>query len=130
MSIPDINASSSGHQDPPSPWRSPPLPATQKSKVEESDEDLFTVPDVESRPSDSSAAAAATEVQQENGSSSAAGKRRRGRNPADREYKRLKRKHAGCGICLVISVLLFHGMDFGTCQYDVKKHKEIEFILN
>ncbi|XXG80324.1 hypothetical protein AAC387_Pa09g1228 [Persea americana] len=91
MSIPDINASSSGHQDPPSPWRSPPLPATQKSKVEESDEDLFTVPDVESRPSDSSAAAAATEVQQENGSSSAAGKRRRGRNPADREYKRLKR---------------------------------------
>eukprot|EP00268_Persea_americana_P066797 TRINITY_DN9134_c0_g1_i1.p1 TRINITY_DN9134_c0_g1~~TRINITY_DN9134_c0_g1_i1.p1 ORF type:complete len:158 (-),score=37.98 TRINITY_DN9134_c0_g1_i1:296-769(-) len=82
MSIPDINASSSGHQDPPSPWRSPPLPATQKSKV---------VPDVESRPSDSSAAAAATEVQQENGSSSAAGKRRRGRNPADREYKRLKR---------------------------------------
>lgn len=49
------------------------------------------MPDVESRPSDSSAAAAATEVQQENGSSSAAGKRRRGRNPADREYKRLKR---------------------------------------
>lgn len=55
------------------------------------------MPDMESRPSDSAAAAAAgagaaaTEVQQENGSSSAAGKRRRGRNPADREYKRLKR---------------------------------------
>lgn len=48
---------------------------------------------MESRPVDSAAAAAAAagaEVQQGNGSS-AAGKRRRGRNPADREYKRLKR---------------------------------------
>lgn len=47
---------------------------------------------MESRPGDSAAAAAAAgaEVQQGNGSSSA-GKRRRGRNPADREYKRLKR---------------------------------------
>ncbi|XP_077219234.1 HY5-homolog isoform X2 [Tasmannia lanceolata] len=46
------------------------------------------VPDMEALPSDS---AKATEIQQSNSSSSIAGKRRRGRNPVDREYKRLKR---------------------------------------
>lgn len=89
MSIPDINApSSSATRD----WRAPPPPYLSLGKVEESDEDLFTVPDMESRPGDSAAASAsaAADVQQSNGSGST-GKRRRGRNPADREYKRLKR---------------------------------------
>ncbi|XXG80325.1 hypothetical protein AAC387_Pa09g1228 [Persea americana] len=130
MSIPDINASSSGHQDPPSPWRSPPLPATQKSKVEESDEDLFTVPDVESRPSDSSAAAAATEVQQENGSSSAAGKRRRGRNPADREYKRLKSVHPLLIIMPIIRKRISSGFSctFVLITYDILSKCKSEYI--
>ncbi|KAK4745575.1 hypothetical protein SAY87_011887 [Trapa incisa] len=62
----------------------------KKSKIEVVDEDLFTVPDVEARPSAAEAAAASAS------NSSAAGgdgqgKRRRGRNPVDKEYKRLKR---------------------------------------
>ncbi|PQM39975.1 transcription factor HY5-like isoform X2 [Prunus yedoensis var. nudiflora] len=47
----------------------------KKSKLEESDEDMFTVPDVEALPPPSGFPA----------------KRRRGRNPVDKEYRRLKR---------------------------------------
>ncbi|KAJ9699991.1 hypothetical protein PVL29_005706 [Vitis rotundifolia] len=64
---------------------------------EDSDEDLFRVPDVEAQPpSDSTRTTTTTtttntsnnpEVQQQTSS----GKRRRGRNPVDREYRRLKR---------------------------------------
>ncbi|XP_068660982.1 transcription factor HY5-like isoform X2 [Aristolochia californica] len=60
---------------------------TVKNKVEESDEDPFTVPDVEARPSGTSKASA---VRQVNGRGVAA-KRKRGRNAVDREYKGLKR---------------------------------------
>lgn len=71
----------------------------KKSKVEESDEDLFTVPDVETPTPISSAVMAnvygnhnikenSAEVQYQAGLS---GKRRRGRNPVDKEYRRLKR---------------------------------------
>ncbi|XP_062150085.1 transcription factor HY5-like isoform X2 [Alnus glutinosa] len=71
------------------------LPPHKKSKVESSDEDLFTVPDVEAPPPMNSAAMANlfeheknAEIQRQMGLS---GKRRRGRNPADKEYRRLKR---------------------------------------
>ncbi|RVX21905.1 Transcription factor HY5-like [Vitis vinifera] len=88
-----------------SPWRRhtadsfPPLNihSDNKHKVEDSDEDLFRVPDVEAQPpSDSTRTTTTTtttntsnnpEVQQQTSS----GKRRRGRNPVDREYRRLKR---------------------------------------
>ncbi|XP_010240821.1 PREDICTED: transcription factor HY5-like [Nelumbo nucifera] len=86
MSLLDGNPSSSYDQS--SSWRSSFLASKENNKIEESDEDLFTVPDVEARPSDSTRTA---EAQQGNSSSRAAGKRRRGRNPADREYRRLKR---------------------------------------
>ncbi|XP_050218343.1 transcription factor HY5-like [Mercurialis annua] len=52
-------------------------PHTHNNKLEESDEDLFTVPDVEAR---SSTVNKHTEE-----------KRRKGRNPVDKEYRRLKR---------------------------------------
>lgn len=85
MSLP---SSSSYNQS--SSWRNSFPPTREKiDKVEDSDEDLFTVPDVEARPCDSTTTTAgASEVQQSNDS---AGKRKRGRNPADREYRRLKR---------------------------------------
>eukprot|EP00262_Sarcandra_glabra_P002320 TRINITY_DN12596_c0_g1_i1.p1 TRINITY_DN12596_c0_g1~~TRINITY_DN12596_c0_g1_i1.p1 ORF type:complete len:163 (+),score=29.64 TRINITY_DN12596_c0_g1_i1:136-624(+) len=87
MSIPDANAASSYSQS--SSWRSSFSETKEKDKVEESDEDLFTVPDMEARPSDLTKE---KEIGQSNsGSSSAVVKRRRGRNPADREYRRLKR---------------------------------------
>ncbi|KAG9460002.1 hypothetical protein H6P81_004510 [Aristolochia fimbriata] len=60
---------------------------TVKNKVEESDEDLFTVPDMEARPSGSSMV---SEVRQ-GSSGGGPGKRKRGRNPVDREHKRIKR---------------------------------------
>ncbi|XP_058083414.1 transcription factor HY5-like [Magnolia sinica] len=85
MSLPDSNPAASS-----SLWPNPFPPSRQKNKVEESDEDLFTVPDLESRPSDSTNASSAV-IQQSTSSSAATGKRRRGRNPADKEYKRLKR---------------------------------------
>ncbi|OVA16603.1 Basic-leucine zipper domain [Macleaya cordata] len=91
MSIPDGNPSSSYDQS--SSWmNSFPPTRVDKNKVEESDEDLFTVPDMEaSLPSDSAKATESEAQQNNNGSSVATGKRRRGRNPADREYRRLKR---------------------------------------
>ncbi|XP_061974377.1 transcription factor HY5-like isoform X2 [Populus nigra] len=76
---------------------------------EDSDEDLFTVPDVEARPPAEAAAAAAgnntttynnkninsnnPEVQSAAAAPAATGsnKRHRGRNPVDKEYRRLKR---------------------------------------
>ncbi|XP_068664079.1 transcription factor HY5-like isoform X2 [Aristolochia californica] len=57
-----------------------------KSKVE-SDEDLFMVPDMEARPSGSSKD---SEVRHGSGCGVTL-KRKRGRNPVDREYKRVKR---------------------------------------
>nr|QEO19221.1 putative transcription factor HY5-like isoform X3 [Cymbidium ensifolium] len=62
----------------------PPLEA----KPEDSDEDLFTVPDVESAPGSSSPA---TAVEARKGSGEGPSKTRKGRNPAEREYRRLKR---------------------------------------
>ncbi|KAL5717177.1 hypothetical protein ACHQM5_010238 [Ranunculus cassubicifolius] len=83
MSIP-----SSSSYDQSSSWRNSSFPPTsEKNKLGESDEDMFTVPDVEARPSDSTTRGG-SEAQQCNNSG---GKRRRGRNPADREYRRLKR---------------------------------------
>ncbi|KAF9673237.1 hypothetical protein SADUNF_Sadunf10G0003500 [Salix dunnii] len=69
---------------------------------EDSDEDLFTVPDVEARPPAESAGAGNNTTTYNNNpevqSASAApaapaagNKRHRGRNPADKEYRRLKR---------------------------------------
>ncbi|XP_058077527.1 transcription factor HY5-like [Magnolia sinica] len=89
MSLPDASTSTSW-------WLTPLPPSRLKDKaVEESDEDLFTVPDMESGPCDSTmkvAAAAASDVQQVHSSSGGvAGKRRRVRNPADKEHRRLKR---------------------------------------
>lgn len=68
-----------------------PYPQRELGKVEESDEELFTVPDVEaSRPHDehSSKASASSTANEAQGTS---GKRQRGRNPVDREYRKLKR---------------------------------------
>ncbi|XP_010999342.1 PREDICTED: transcription factor HY5-like isoform X2 [Populus euphratica] len=90
------------------------LVSPHKNKLvdhEDSDEDLFTVPDVEARPPAESAAAAGggnntttynnkninsnnPEVQSAAAAASAAAgsnKRHRGRNPVDKEYRRLKR---------------------------------------
>ncbi|XP_061974378.1 transcription factor HY5-like isoform X3 [Populus nigra] len=52
---------------------------------EDSDEDLFTVPDVEARPPAEAAAAAAAAP-----AATGSNKRHRGRNPVDKEYRRLK----------------------------------------
>ncbi|KAG2726642.1 hypothetical protein I3760_01G123500 [Carya illinoinensis] len=70
----------------------------KKSKVEESDDDLFTVPDVEAPPPTNTAIISNVfgngnrennaEIQHQTGLSM---KRRRGRNPVDKEYRRLKR---------------------------------------
>ncbi|KAH0462757.1 hypothetical protein IEQ34_010332 [Dendrobium chrysotoxum] len=55
--------------------------------TEDSDEDLFTVPDVESAPGNSSPAA----IEAGKVSGEGPSKSRKGRNPAEREYRRLKR---------------------------------------
>ncbi|GAB4825653.1 hypothetical protein Ancab_008527 [Ancistrocladus abbreviatus] len=69
-------------------------PSSDTSKVEqESDEDLFTVPDVEAQPA-AQPLVDATKVGLQgglNGCPDGPAKRRRGRNPADKEYRRLKR---------------------------------------
>jgi len=63
--------------------------------TEDSDEDLFTVPDVESGPSSSAGKQQLEAELQQQSTSSGHGegppKNRKGRNPADREYRRLKR---------------------------------------
>lgn len=59
--------------------------------AEDSDEDLFTVPDVESGPGDSGKVQG-SEMQQSSGQGEGGPlKIRRGRNLADREYRKLKR---------------------------------------
>ncbi|KAJ8766478.1 hypothetical protein K2173_022537 [Erythroxylum novogranatense] len=68
-----------------------------QSKLEESDvEDLFTVPDVEVRPPINSSTVIKNAIESStnvvnNNSELQSGKRRRGRNPTDKEYRRLKR---------------------------------------
>ncbi|XP_043723252.1 transcription factor HY5-like [Telopea speciosissima] len=96
MSVAEANRPSPSSYDQKSSsssWRnsSSSLPSHHdKHKLEESDEDLFTVPDVEAvRPSDSTRTT--TDVQHGNSSTPLPSKRRRGRNPADREHRRLKR---------------------------------------
>uniref|UniRef100_A0A1D1XKJ3 Transcription factor HY5-like n=1 Tax=Anthurium amnicola TaxID=1678845 RepID=A0A1D1XKJ3_9ARAE len=84
-----------------SPCRTaPPLqlfPSDKKIPQEESDEELFTVPDWEAAPS-SSKAAPNTVIRQSGIGASGGGDRaaglvkvRKGRNPQDREYRKLKR---------------------------------------
>ncbi|ONI29680.1 hypothetical protein PRUPE_1G208500 [Prunus persica] len=75
----------------------------KKSKLEESDEDMFTVPDVEALPppfnnitsnNTSSTTNATSNTTNNNNPEAQSGfpaKRRRGRNPVDKEYRRLKR---------------------------------------
>lgn len=74
---------------------SPSCALKKKNKREENDEDLFTVPDMEARPAVNSTGNSNVHVseQQEADQAQTAipGKRRRGRNPVDKEYKRLKR---------------------------------------
>ncbi|XP_017225742.1 transcription factor HY5-like isoform X1 [Daucus carota subsp. sativus] len=79
-----------------------PLPLHSKGKLEESDEDMFTVPDIEA-PEVAAAKMEQKDFNTENKSNVAGsgnnnkddqqttGKRRRGRNPVDREHRRLKR---------------------------------------
>ncbi|XP_057414929.1 transcription factor HY5-like [Lotus japonicus] len=76
----------------------PPL-TLHRSKLEDSDEDMFTVPDVEGTPISSVHSALTLTNGNPNQSNVAdpqfqtgfSGKRRRGRNPADKEHRRLKR---------------------------------------
>ncbi|GKV10473.1 hypothetical protein SLEP1_g21828 [Rubroshorea leprosula] len=64
----------------------------KKSKVEESDEELFTVPDVEAQPPNTNnSTITTTNISDARNQPEFPGKRRRGRNPVDKEYKRLKR---------------------------------------
>ncbi|KAJ1392820.1 Basic-leucine zipper domain [Sesbania bispinosa] len=68
----------------------PPLPPHTRSKLEDSDEDMFTVPDVEATPSSNVNQSNVTDPQLQT-AGGIAGKRRRGKNPVDKEYRRLKR---------------------------------------
>ncbi|XP_009353457.1 transcription factor HY5-like isoform X2 [Pyrus x bretschneideri] len=69
------------------------------NKLEESDEDMFTVPDVEALPPpnnniNNAASTIANATSNNNNPDAQSGfpaKRRRGRNPVDKEYRRLKR---------------------------------------
>lgn len=61
------------------------------NKVEESDDDLFTVPDVEEEEPNSTMISGDKISDTQHHSEFPACKRRRGRNPADKEYRRLKR---------------------------------------
>ncbi|XP_068332683.1 transcription factor HY5-like isoform X2 [Pyrus communis] len=69
------------------------------NKLEESDEDMFTVPDVEALPPpnnniNNAASTIANATSNNNNLDAQSGfpaKRRRGRNPVDKEYRRLKR---------------------------------------
>ncbi|KAK7349998.1 hypothetical protein VNO77_07999 [Canavalia gladiata] len=77
----------------------PPLTLPNKtSKLEDSDEDMFTVPDVEATPISvhSTVTLPNSNLNQSNVidpqfQTGFPGKRRRGRNPADKEHRRLKR---------------------------------------
>ncbi|KAG0480011.1 hypothetical protein HPP92_010869 [Vanilla planifolia] len=72
----------------PLPTAGRPLPPPA-AKQEESDDDLFTVPDVECGPPDAWESAGAKHGG--GGDSEGTSKPRNGRCPADREYRRLKR---------------------------------------
>ncbi|XP_047170628.1 transcription factor HY5-like isoform X1 [Vigna umbellata] len=65
------------------------------SKIEDSDEDMFTVPDVETTPinvhSHPNSILKQSNVTEPQFQTGFPGKRRRGRNPADKEHRRLKR---------------------------------------
>ncbi|XP_059632057.1 transcription factor HY5-like [Cornus florida] len=108
MSIPQPPPSSSsktttydqaGSSSSSSSWRqsqSFPLPLIhdKKNKMEESDEDLFTVPDLEAPPPPpppTTPPAPPPPLDSTNNAELQQTRRRRGRNPADREYRRLKR---------------------------------------
>lgn len=71
----------------------PPTPTRGKDKLEESDEDMFTVPDLE----ETQKAISQGSLQSSNNNNGTCNgdgvtaKRRRGRNPVDKEYRRLKR---------------------------------------
>ncbi|KAK1387365.1 Transcription factor HY [Heracleum sosnowskyi] len=78
-----------------------PVSLHNKGKLEESDEDMFTVPDIEA-PEVAAAKLEHKDFNSENKNNAAGsannkddqqttGKRRRGRNPVDREHRRLKR---------------------------------------
>ncbi|XP_072969082.1 transcription factor HY5-like [Typha angustifolia] len=67
----------------------PSLP--ENSRPEDSDDDSFTVPDVESGPTLTSSGKAGAEHSNSGRSGAGSSKSRRGRNPADREHRRLKR---------------------------------------
>ncbi|XP_020239452.1 transcription factor HY5-like isoform X2 [Cajanus cajan] len=77
----------------------PPLTLQNKSSKIDSDEDMFTVPDVEATPTSVHSAVTLpnSNLNQHNNvtdpqfQTGFAGKRRRGRNPADKEHRRLKR---------------------------------------
>lgn len=71
-----------------------PTPTRGKDKLEESDEDMFTVPDVEETKKVISQGSLQSSNSNNNGTCNGDGvtaKRRRGRNPVDKEYRRLKR---------------------------------------
>ncbi|KAJ1427973.1 Basic-leucine zipper domain [Sesbania bispinosa] len=73
----------------------------KRSKLEDSDEDMFTVPDVEGTPISVHSAVTLpnsnlnqSNVTNPQSQTGFPGKRRRGRNPADKEHRRLKRVSA------------------------------------
>ncbi|KAF7825760.1 transcription factor HY5-like isoform X1 [Senna tora] len=76
----------------------PNFPLHKRSKIEESDEDLFTVPDVEGTAANVECVTNGNKMKQSNSLTVTTEqapqfqtKRRRGRNPADKECRRLKR---------------------------------------
>ncbi|XP_031496454.1 transcription factor HY5-like [Nymphaea colorata] len=89
--LPDGRFSSAnyGEQGSSSSWRNSFPSVVKDAKLEESDDDVFTVPEMEAQLTNDSTAGGA-EVQQSNGGASSE-QRRRGRDPVDREYRRLKR---------------------------------------
>uniref|UniRef100_A0A7C8ZTU8 BZIP domain-containing protein n=2 Tax=Opuntia streptacantha TaxID=393608 RepID=A0A7C8ZTU8_OPUST len=75
-----------------------PTSTTGKNKLEESDEDMFMVPDLEERSEETKNAISQGSLQSSNNNNNGTckgdgspAKRRRGRNPIDKEYRRLKR---------------------------------------
>ncbi|CAN6467119.1 unnamed protein product [Victoria cruziana] len=84
-----LSSANYGEQGSSSSWRSAFPSVVKDAKLEESDDDVFTVPEMEAQMTNDSTAGGA-EVQQSNGGASCE-QRRKGRDPADREYRRLKR---------------------------------------
>ncbi|XP_074298078.1 transcription factor HY5-like isoform X2 [Silene latifolia] len=76
----------------------PLLPTSrEENKLEESDEEMFTVPEMEENREETKEIASQGSLQSCNNNNNGGGeqvgpvKRRRGRNPVDKEYRRLKR---------------------------------------